>query len=257
MGLVLKVKNADYSANAIAYIPPVANGLEYLNFFGGSEELLTRNLASGKAAGAVAGSPVVNANSVRFGRNTGFIQTAVEHALDDDVTMLIVAKAIQEGTGTIYIGNNTSASQLHAGTTQGRAIFSQNSIAADSKLGLTFQSAETDGVTSSSVTANINEGTPGVSLNTPFFAAARHNTLSETRYLINKTSGLSASGAGSGLDNDAGQPYRIGAAYQTGNFGDNNEIYFAAIYSRALSDAEITKMYALLKTYYGSLGVII
>lgn len=255
MGLLITVKDADFSGNAVGYVPPVPDGLEYINFFGGSSGTLTRNLAPDKPEATVSGSPIVLTQGAQFGRDVGHIQTQVSQGLSDDVTFIVVAKAIEESSGVVYIGNTSSDSQVHAGTTLGRALFSSNG-ASDGNLGLQFQSAGTNGSTTTSVVANMDETIPGVVVGSPFFGVGRHTVADDTRYVENRTLGNSATVVGTGLSNDAGQPYRIGTAYQS-NLGDDNIIYAAAIYSRALTATEIDAIYASFKARYDSLGITI
>lgn len=107
MGVRIVVKDADFSDNAVGYIAPVPDGLEYLNFFGGSAARLQRNLAPGKPAGVMVGTPTINANSAVFTPLTHYIQTSAPDT--NNKTLFVVTRAPLPKGSCMLLSNSRSA----------------------------------------------------------------------------------------------------------------------------------------------------
>jgi hypothetical protein len=89
MSALLTVEDADFSASAIAFVPPILEGLEYWNYFGDISNT-GRNLVVGKPAGSVIGSPVLAAKFTTFSAFNNYVPTGL---LDQSlVTLLGVAR---------------------------------------------------------------------------------------------------------------------------------------------------------------------
>jgi hypothetical protein len=81
----------------------------------------------------------------------------------------------------------------------------------------------------------------------------------KTLSVFNKTAGLSGSTVMTQMPDLGAAKMRIGgtAVANGGSFANSVEIAAAAIYSRALSDDEISKVYSFLKGYYARRGIAI
>ncbi|MBM7423820.1 hypothetical protein [Spongiibacter marinus] len=249
MGLVLRVKNADFSASAVAVVMPVMDDLAYCNFFGGNEANLVRNLAPNGELSIVSGAPQVNDNSVVLGGGYGYIQTQVDD--DSEVSIITVVRALEDVGGAIVVGNTSSASQVHAGTTQGTALYFTQETAGDGALAARFNSAQTDGSTSSGVIASL---IGGVTEDQFCCLAASRKASTKARTVKNLSTAAQNVVNGS-LDPDYGEQFRIGRGYNLSTFPDDVEVAFVAIYKRALSDAEFSAMYDYLKGLFSSKSI--
>ncbi|MFJ4115893.1 hypothetical protein ACIPV9_10880 [Pseudomonas psychrophila] len=97
MGVILYANNVSFEANAIAFIPPVAENLEYWGLFGGSVEKTIRNLAPGKGAGETIGVPVINQSFVTLS-NANYLKTK---ALDSaGLSIVLVARFTEDGSNS-------------------------------------------------------------------------------------------------------------------------------------------------------------
>ncbi|MBW6402020.1 hypothetical protein KPL78_29510, partial [Roseomonas sp. HJA6] len=81
MATIIRVPGADFSAVPHAFIPPVADGLEAWHYLGGSLDASTKNLAPGKAAATVVGTPTVASTHLVLS-GSAHLQTAVPDAGD-------------------------------------------------------------------------------------------------------------------------------------------------------------------------------
>lgn len=264
MGVRIVVKDADFSDNAVGYIAPVPEGLEYLNFFGGSTAKLQRNLAPGKPAGVVVGAPTINAISAVFTHLTNYIQTSAPDA--HNKTLFAVARTLLPKAEGIVISNSRSArSTGPAGlpTTTGTTLMFRTSVEPNAGLiGEQMIAAQWDGVTDTSSLPN-GVSIIGRPLGVISALVGRTNNgdgqLATTKFrkVDDKTTGLKNVSSFSGAVFDLGGAYRIGSTYAAFAGTAPTEILFAAIWNRDLTDAEVETMYQAVKSYYSRRGIVI
>lgn len=245
MGVQLTVKGADFSISPIGFAAPVSSGLEFWNYFGGTAAKTVRNLAVGKAAPSVVGTPVISTGFATFASLANYLQTGV---LDQaEVTLLAVSRApnLQANTFgdtiTTRNGNGAAAGSglrynyAAVGSSKGIVTASRNSSGTD---------AELTGVLSTDPQNNWG------------FYAARIGAAYHR--LDNRTTGQTISGSvANPRSTPNGLAYRIGSAYVNNSIAAPVDVAFAAIYSRCLTDAEITAIYAKVQSYLASLSITI
>ena len=244
MGISIKT-NDDLSLVATEFLPVVATGLEYANFFG-SSGVMARNLATGKSAASVVGSPVQNTQFIRCEGGVSFIQTAALQTAE--YTLIAVAKPVTDSV------------------TETAAMISNNSGNVFAKVSLDFlQSTLGDGVLNArhATATDLGGGTFGednqtavgvANLTTPKAYAARFNS-SRLKVFNRLTDGaLTSTTQATALGVDPTKPLRLGSSYQS--IGDT-DIYCAFIYSRSLSDVELASIYAQIKAYYTARSITI
>lgn len=250
MSLKLIVKDADFYADAISYTPAVTGGLEYLNFFGGSQASLGRNLAPGKPAASVVGSPVVNTSNAVFSYLERLVKTGVVQT--SDATVIMVAK-FPAGASGIWrqIISNFGRDNGTGGLKYGLSLsFKLDAADVRGVLGLV---PVTTG-SASSLTSN----RPAVAGNT-IFASARVDSVARSLTIDNKTTGttLTTSYAATLKPELNGEFYIGSAAGLRADSAGDVEVSFAAIYNRPLSDAENSVMYQSVKAIYAGRGMSI
>ncbi len=251
MGVKIIIKDADFSADATSYIAPVPAGLQYLNFFGGNQKNLTRNLAPGKAAGVLVGAPGVAANSANFSYLERLIKTGVSQT--NDVTLIAVATPPTEIANIWrHLISNFGRDNATGGVKFGISLaFKLDSPDVRGTLGLL--PVTPPGTSTSS------GNTAAITLGAPLCSVVRADAATRTVTVSNKTTGQTrAATYAATLKPELNGEFYIGSAVDlrsdsVGDFG----ISFAAIYNRALTDEEITKIYTSLKSFYASRGVAI
>ena len=255
MGLRFTVKGADFSEKAVNYVPPVGEGLEYLNFFGGADKL-GRNLAPGKPSGQVVGSPAFTANSMTPLQMLNYIQTGVPHT--DEMTFMVVAKGPTDDVNSHLISNFWSSRVGGVGNTVGASVMTMPVAPSGDGIGREALAwSAWDGVSSTSLQITTNMPPhPVAEMKAIAATISKANRVGE---IFNKTAGLSVKGAPlpDGTTTDLGGEFRIGSAYLSVSGAQPSEILFVAIWSRVLSEAEIDVMYQAAKGYYAIRGVAI
>jgi hypothetical protein len=253
MGIRFVVKNGDFAAKAINYVPPVAAGLEYLNFFGG-EANLSRNLAPGKPAGQVIGSPAFTDKSMTPTQMSKYIQTLVPHT--DEMTIMAVAKGPADDADSHLVSNYFSPRAGGVGTAAGVSVMTrQTSPVVDGVARDTLAWSHWDGVSSPTVLySTYLPNRPVPELKTLVATTSKATRLGK---IYNKTAGLVASSSpiSDGKTPDLGGLLRIGSAYTTVAGYQPSEIFFVAIWSRVLTEVEIDVMYEAVKGYYANRGI--
>lgn len=240
----LIVQGADFSANAVGYAPPVASGLEYLNFFN-SESQIGRNLAPGKASGAVVGSPVQNVEFVTFSNLTNYVQTDVDQT--DDMTVILAMGVPVEGL-VFALGNYSNAE------VSGLWVWTSNFTGGDGLVQPTMSHAFDVG------SPTVQNATSGAELTVPFGLRLFLGTYElATRTAIFKD----LTGNTSQTRNPAedviisSRKFRIGSASASTTAGPLVNIGFAAVWSRVLSAAEQTTMTTAVRSYYAARGITV
>ena len=254
-GLRFVVKGADFSAKAVNYVPPVPLGLEYLNFFGGAANL-ARNLAPGKPAGQVVGSPAFTDKSMTPTQMSKYIQTAVPQT--DEMTIMVVAKGPADDVDSHLVSNYWSPRVGGVGIAAGVSVMTRPaSPVVDGMARETLAWSHWDGVSSTTVLYSIYmPSRPVPELKT---VAATISKATRIGTIYNKTAGLVANSSPipDGKTPDLGGPLRIGSAYTNVAGAMASEIFFVAIWSRVLNVEEIDVMHAAVKSFYAPRGMLV
>lgn len=241
--------NADAFAYARVIRPPVTEGLEFWNYYGGASDM-RRNLAPNKPAAIPVGDPTGGDFYIRCEGMIDYIQTAV--AASEQFTLIAVAKAVLPDAGSAPLISNTGSISQTGVATTGAAIYLNDAATGNNLLRLTAQQAANSAGTSTTVvasTTDFNASTSGVQM----FAGRceadgdRVANVMGTALTATTNSALAAMLA---------QPYRIGSQYNATADGVV-DIYAAIIYSRALSDAELATVYDFVRMFYARRGITI
>lgn len=243
MSTIIRVAGADFSANAVGFLPPVANGLAGWFMLGGTIDQSVRNLAQGGANAAAVGSPGVSSGYCSFDGNTpSYLQTSI--AETQDMTYIIAMRS-----------GDTFADGTHAPAPIGTFQSGQTPIG----LGLLFLNgtlptvqlrlyAGQDAVTSGTTSLNVTDPDTW-----KFFAAVVESGAHRDIHNLTDNTGATAV---PGARVDAGissRIVRVGSSYG-GNRGIS-DIAFAAVYTRALSAGELAAIYAFVQPILSARGV--
>ncbi len=252
MGIVVKVKGADFSAQASKFIAPITDGLQYWNFFGNSENLAKRNLVPGKPSSAVIGTLGYGENYIRPSGGS-CVQTLVPET--DDQTMIVVYAA---ETGMRYLFSNGNADRM--GTSDGKqsrgcSIYTAGSMVAG-RMTMNASMSYYDGAqgsTQQSQAGLYNIPSSGMALET-FRTTSSY--LSHTVAITGNDEVASSTSLADGQvrDKSSGK-YRIGYGITDTDYKDGVSIYAVIMYSRYLSDAEVTTLKTWLRTFYAKKGI--
>ncbi|MEX0296544.1 hypothetical protein AAH995_24975 [Pseudomonas putida] len=261
MGLRLTVQGADYSKLAPNFAAAVPGGLEYLNFFGGFKESLSRNLAPGGAPGVVVGNPQVGADSATFTQMQDYIQTLVKDSANK--TVMAVGKSPSPPAQNIlvsnYRGQRQNAGAGWENSTLGRTLtFAASTVeGTDNEQFFSTHWNGSTGASSTTVNSSISARPAGrVSClvgrsNNAGGAIATEKTVR----IDNKTDGLFKETKFSNAVFDLGAEFRIGGAYIVLSAASAQEVHFVAVWNRYLTDAEVESMYKQVSAYYRRRGI--
>jgi hypothetical protein len=234
MATIIRVAGADFSANPVGFIPPVADGLEGWFYLGGDLEKSVRNLAPGRSNALVAGAPTVETSHLRCTAGA-YLQTSIVD--EGDFTLLTVSKLPAEfDLGANFAWPISSFSS-------GPGIF-YRAVGANPSAGLAIEAPTDVGGVSTYTQAF---GPTDVTASAWTFWGGKFQTgVGFNNY--DKTAGTSAAGANANNRfPQPGNPYRIGAS--TAGSSQPIDVAFAAIFSRALSVDEIEAVYQAVKAY--------
>ncbi len=246
MATILTVTGADFSANSVGFIAPVADGLVGWWYLGGTEAETKRDRA-GIANATLGGSPTINDGYVSFrGLDDGdYLQTSVMET--DEITIMCVAKS----SDTFADGNHKPMFISNYGTDSG------------SGGALIGASIYVDGGTAPAGTVRLGGGqnnsgsyTAYVSTNFSTTNVAVWNFYSGTMTAAGGTGSRILTNSTTDQTNNTSPAYprrsntvrafRIGAAYAS--FNGTCDVAFAAIYNRVLTPAEVETVYQAVKT---------
>lgn len=243
MATIIKVKGADFSANAVGFIPPVAADLAGWFFPNGSLAQAKRNLAPGGADAAVTGAPVIGTAYTRFKGRTNYLDTGL--AETPAITLLAVARAVIPASGSAQAlivsnyGSGTGVSLTKPQLTAPSSVSGTENVYAgfSAPTGLATASAVVSNGTAWAFTAGV--VTPGTGL----------QFIDKTRGLLGSLSTATARSLGT-------SSLLIGSGYDISWTGES-DIAFAAIYTRALEAAEIDTVYQFVKTYLAKRSITV
>lgn len=241
--------NADAFAYARVIRPPVTSGLEFWNYYGGASDM-RRNLAPNKPAAIPVGDPTGGDFYIRCEGMIDYIQTAA--AASDEFTLIAVAKTVLPDAGSAPLISNTGSISQTGVATTGAAIYLNDTVQGNNLIRLTAQQASNNAGASAAVVAStqdFNASITGVQMFAGRCEADGDRVANIMGTALNATTP-------SALPAMLAQPYRIGSQYSSGIDGIV-DIYAAIIYSRALSDAELTAVYDFVRTFYARRGITI
>lgn len=236
------IAGADFSSVAIGFSPPVADGVQYWNYFGETAERAARNLVLGKPAPSVVGVPVNQSGYATF-TSANHINTNVLDAAPA-VTLLCAARfpALPTNTFGYMVGNYGGG-----GFTQGSNLY------IDSPTRRPYGLSVRDNV--GVVVQNLINFVPTDIATWSFYALRIGAGGSKINDL---TRGLLASSA-TGFPKAAptAQPFRVGHGGPGVGTSGPSDIAFAAIYHRELSDAEVDKVLASVRSHLATKSITI
>lgn len=250
MGVLIRVKSAGFESSAVAFIPPISDGLEYWNFFGGGASKAARNLASNKPGGVVVGNPVYGEHSAVFTGQSAYIQTGVEDSAD--MTLIAVAKPISDAGAHIVSSFSGQRANGATGVSLGKTLwFTNGGQDGDGLAQMVATQGRWSGV-SGSASLSVTSGTLGLPINQWVAVTALMGATSNQ--IKNNSSGFVDTDTPTGVTDPSTLRLRVGSATVA---GASSEIAFVAAYSRLLSMAEVDAIYAFLKKYYARRGIAI
>ena len=238
MATIIRVAGADFSANPVGFMPPVADGLEAWHYLGGDLTKSARNLAPGGANAVVGGTPGVVSSHLNLGSGS-YLQAAVPDA--GDCTLLTVSKL---PSGFALGSSFAFAIAAYAAATNAPYLAyqtgGQTPPAAKPFLAGAYDNAGTPSFVQV-VGAAVADAEQWQ------FLSATHQGGVGAR-ITNKSTGASSLTA-SALARYAypARLFRIGNSNNLG--GVPIDVAFAAIYSRALTVDEQTSVYDAVKAY--------
>lgn len=256
MGLILKAAGANFEANALSYIPPVAEGLLYWGFLNDSVDRLGKNYAPDGAPASVVGVPTVTSKGAVLD-GTRYIQTANQQP--SAFTLIAVGNPVVDGAEAgMFISNYTSARASGvAGTSFGVSLYSGGDDAAVGTFGPRLNVSSYSGI--ANAPSNLNNAIlPATDITKPAFLVGTFDSVDKIVKLRNLSNGTSAQTPAFNEAVDMGvAPFKIGASPLASYTNRAKNFHFAAIYNRKLSDAELSLIYTRMKAYLATRDVIV
>ena len=240
MTVVIKDANGSFRDKALGWVgcPIDTTGLEVAHFFGGALDKSLRNFAYGKTVSAALGAPVVNPNSLSLAGQVSYVQTTMADA--NESTLLVAFKPL-DALNTIVAGNITATTN---GTTRKLAI----------SYGTTLSVASFRGTDVGSQGQAL--PTP-LTLGTPACLALRNSTGASPKATLNNLTNGEVDERANPGNPSLGSPIRIGSGYTASGYTGKTEIYAVIAFSRKISDAELSTLYAWLKAYCARRSIVI
>lgn len=236
MSRILDIKAAVPAAGyppLAAFTCPVTAGLRGSYFMGNGLSLAHRNWARGGSDGVIVGSPLERDGYLTFTGPDGYLQTDVPETIEQ--TLLVIARRPVDGSVS-YIGN------YGGGTVYGVTLYSSPGAAAL----MNSTSLRDTGAGGIGVAGTVTDWGLYV-LTVPAVGRTRIDDATEDKANLAATGTRVVSGPG---------PYRVGWAY-TPSFAGQCGIAQAAIWDRALSDAERVQVIAWARSYAAGRGLIV
>lgn len=220
---------------------PVSTGLEYHNLFGTEAALNVRNLAPYKGAATVFGALALETDHVVMTSQTNYIKSGVPQTAS--ATIFAVAVPTAEAANAPVISNAGSDWIDGAGTTPGVILYMNEYINGDSSGRWSFGVGED---ASGSVVGNVVQCTnQPFSPGSPSLLVARYDAATRTRTIFDITRGETVTGAASVNGAALGGELLVGGTYVSG-YSQPIEVYYAGIFSAALSDGDIASNAAFI-----------
>jgi len=253
MATIIRVAGADFSANAIGFIPPVASGLVGWFQMGGTLSQSLRNLAPGGDDASAVGSPTVSASYISCDGLVDYLTTGIDETAG--LTLIAVGRAtgdvLTPETRPAFIGNYGAGGvnrgvMLYATASVGPDAAALNSAGAYLDAGVDAQylaplQTEVDLTAFRFMSASFE---PGGNQRT----ATRTPGTGEVIERVLDRSTLTR------MVRDA--PIWIGGTPGNNSHGPC-DVAFAAIYSRAITAAEENTLYTDIKARMAARGITI
>ncbi|CAN7332410.1 hypothetical protein LJR143_001682 [Pseudoxanthomonas sp. LjRoot143] len=257
MGVILRANGVSFEANPVGFVPPVPDGLEYWNYLGVDATTSARNLAPGKAPGAVVGDPVFAGGYATL-NPLGFIQTqALQSA---DLTLVAAFRLTAEVSAQVMSNNSSARKAPLTGSTFGASLWTQAGTLGDNNVGISFNQNQFDGTSAHNGQTTLIASLSNQAINTWRCVAGIHTdstNQSVVRNLSNGTSATVTASAPNTIPDIGAGPFRIGYGNNSGLGTGASDIAFAAVYSRALALAELQAVYDHAKAYLAKRGISI
>ena len=253
MGLILKAAGANFEANAVSYIPPVADGLLYWGFLNDSIEKLGRNFAPGGGPLSVVGAPIMDAKGAVLSASN-YVQLPVQQT--PSLTIIVVGHPLSSDTpGMLCTNYSTTRPGGLAGITSGVSLYTATDAAG--KFRAIANVSSFSGVSGAATLTN--QATIfGLELTKPAFLAMTFDATEKIVRLRNLATGLETVAPVFTQAIDIGvAPFRVGAAVVANYSSSPRNMHFSAYYNRKLSNEELGIIYARVKAYLATRGVVV
>ncbi|WP_431281674.1 hypothetical protein ACQW02_20015 [Humitalea sp. 24SJ18S-53] len=248
MATLIRVPGADFSANALGFLPPVADGLQGWWYFGGTLAQSIRNLAPGGVDATATGSPAVSTGHISCIGNSVYLNTSIPETAE--LTILIALRSFATFANT---ANEVMPLSTY-GSNGGAGFWLAKSGASVGPIGILRAHSFVDNAGAYlQVPASITEA----NLSTWKFASMTVDDGVGTN-VYDQTGGLTAAGTSALARKIVVPPrtFRIGSSYNT-SFQGGVDLAFAAIYSRVLTLAERTSVYAAAQITLARRGITV
>lgn len=257
MGILLEVQNAAFSNNAIRFIPPVAEGLEFWALFGSTNEKTKKNLAPNKPDGVLMGAPVISQGHATFSRYD-YVETSVsDHA---DLTLFVVARVFDEetsGGGTLFSTGLAQPRPNGVGGSSSGVQFVYYSTVAEGQEELRAYRYRFNGVANSPTVAAPYPA-QAVVTNQWALLAMVNDAATHTTRLRNLTTGQTTSAAAvapNSIEDIVAATFKIGGQPGGASYAAPIDLAAAAMYHVALSDTDIALVYDRMKKTMALRGI--
>lgn len=254
MATIIKVAGADFSSNAIGFLPPISSGLLYWAFYGNTLAKSLMNLAPGGSGASVwsgGASPDVSAAYIS---TTGKINTTGK-ALDTGIMATSSVTLLSVGRSSDTLGSTSTRPFLisNFNSTHGDGVYFSGTtgLPQGTLTGTMSVSSGTPTTAGGSVSeANASLwGFRGISATASTNIKIFNRTTAQTTTVTSAVPRLART--------DYGYSIGGGGGGVGGSFTGQADHAFAAVYGRALSDAEIDTIYAFVKTYLAAKSITI
>jgi len=253
MATIIRVAGADFSNNAIGFIPPVATGLEGWFQMGGSLSQSLRNLAPGGEDAEAVGSPAVSASYISCDGLVDYIATTINETAG--LTLIVVGRAtgdvLTPATRPAFIGNYGAD-----GVNRGAMMFASASSSAQAAILNSAGAYVDNGVDSQSLAPLQTEVDVSVFrfMSMSFDPGGNQRTATRTPGTGEVIERVLDRSTLTRMVRDA--PIWIGGTPGNNSHGPC-DVAFAAIYSRAVTAAEENTLYADIKARMAARGITI
>lgn len=234
--VVLRAKGASFSKNvgALQYVPPILSGLLGWYFLGDDLAASQKNWAPGGGDLTVTGSPVYGAGYATLSGTNYFDTGYVDPA---EFTLLAVAKGTNTTSAYVssFLNSSSEYAMINAGATN---LF---------RAGGYFGAAGNFQRTSVNTYSDLNRF--------EFIAGTGENAPQQLSFYWPRVAEVTAGSAPANARTSGVRNILLGRAH--GTFLVASDMAFAGVYSRALSEAEISSIYSHLQTVMGARGISI
>ncbi|WP_431282734.1 hypothetical protein ACQW02_25555 [Humitalea sp. 24SJ18S-53] len=248
MTTLIRCRPADFAANALGFLPPVAAGLLGWWYFGGTLAQSIRNLAPGGVDATVVGAPAVSAGYISCVGNSAYLNTSI--AEPPEATILVGMRSM----ATFATSANETMPVSSYGPSGGLGFWLAKSGASVGPIGVLRAHAFVDNAGAYlQVAASVTE----TNLSTWKFASLTVDDGVGVN-VYDQTDNLTA-GATSALARKILVPprtFRIGSSHNS-TFAGGVDLAFVAIYNRVLTPTERASVYAAAKVTLARRSIVV